>query len=66
MATTTKPSKPTTFRIGEDQITALDIITETVELSRNSLVRLAISAFLDHVDRTGKLPVPKLQRKGKG
>jgi predicted DNA-binding protein len=64
MASDTKPTKPTTFRLDQEQVDKLDAIRANVPLTRNGLVSLAVEAFLDFVERTGKLPVPKL-RKGK-
>jgi hypothetical protein len=67
MATTEKPpEKPTTVRLGEAQAEAISRICKICNITQSALINLAVSAFADHVERTGKLPVPKLKKGKRG
>lgn len=56
------PSRTTSIRLAETDHDAIARICKATRLSVNAVVALALNAFVDHVDRTGKLPAPGLRR----
>ena len=56
-------SEVTTVRLSKLQRLALQEISEATKATRNSLVSMAIDAFVDYAQRTGKLLVPNAKKK---
>lgn len=60
------PEKPTTVRLSVELIEKLDNIRIATKVSRSALIALAITSFLDYVERTGKLPAPSIKKAKRG
>ena len=58
--------RPTTIRLTPSNVSALDQIGQDTGITRNALIGLAITAMLDFVARTGKLPAPNLKKGKRG
>ena len=56
-------AKPTTVRLDGQQITQLERIRGLTSLAKSTLISLAVNALIDHVERTGKLPLPQARKR---
>ena len=61
-----KQESPTTVRIGECTLKSINEICTATGITRNALIGIALSSLIDFVGRTGKLPVPQLQKGKRG
>jgi len=53
---------PTTVRLEPTVIAKLERIRKATSLTKGALMKLAVNAFCDHVERTGKLPAAAARR----
>jgi hypothetical protein len=56
-------TSPTSVRLDNSQLSQLEKIKSITRLAKGTLISLAVSALIDHVERTGKLPLPYVRRK---
>lgn len=56
-------TQQTTVRLKKQQHAGLDEIALESHHSKNGLIQLAVDALIDHVRRTGKLPLPRILSK---
>ena len=57
--------KPTTIRLTRELLKQLDRIRVHTGVTRSALIQLSITAFIDYVERTGKMPV-RISKKEEG